>query len=403
MSVTRIGLHRVALLDPGDFSPPYDRHLAQGLDSQGCEVALIGQVGNGNTGHFVNRQEHFYWPLATNTARRLPSKLQQILKGVCHGIDMLSLGALLDTLESQILHFQWLPLPLFDRHAVQWLRRKRPVVLTVHDSNPYNGAGSWLMRAGHLDVAKCADAVIVHTAAAARKIAAQGVDPARIHRVPHGLLDDIGPLQQTAARKRGKPLMLLQFGKIKPYKGVDVLLEALALLPADVRAGLEVHIVGKPYMDASGFERFVAEHGLLKTVRFRFAFVEDAEVRELVARADAMLLPYREIDASGVAMTALAYGLPVLATRIDGFVEAFEGNPGARLVTPGDPAALAEVLRAWAAHPAELDAMANAMECHRNAVPDWQEIARITLRVYADAQTHWAAKRSVANVAELME
>ena len=403
MTGESLSFHRIALVDPGDFSPPYDQHLARGLESQGSRVALIGQVGNGDVTSSVSRHDHFYRPLAGADARQLPRKLRQILKGFCHGFDMLALDRVLNTLGSEILHFQWLPLPLFDRYALQWLRRKRPVVLTIHDSNPYNGHGSRLMRAGHLDAAKCVDAVIVHTSAAARKLVAQGIDPVRIHRVPHGLLDDPGLPRTVPGRTRTKPLMLLQFGKIKPYKGVDVLLNALALLPPDVRADLQVHIVGKPYLDVSGFQRFVADHELGGTVNFRFAFVEEAEMRELIARADAILLPYRQIDASGVAMTALAYGLPVLATRVDGFLEVFEGNSGARLVAHGDAQAVAEVLRAWIAEPGQLDTMAIAMERHRERVPDWREIARMTLRVYAQAHTHWAAKRPAGNLVRLGE
>ena len=134
----------------------------------------------------------------------------------------------------------------------------------------------------------------------------------------------------------------MQFGKIKPYKGVDLLLEALTLVPGDLRERLDVRIVGKPYMDTGGLEQFIHAHGLARCVTLRFEFVSEGEEERLFAKADAIVLPYRDIDASGVAMSAIARGVPVLATAIPGFRELFEGEVGARLVPPGDASGVGE-------------------------------------------------------------
>jgi glycosyltransferase involved in cell wall biosynthesis len=265
-----------------------------------------------------------------------------------------------------------------------------PLVLTLHDSKPYNGAGSALMRAGYPGLVHEVDAVIVHTREAAHRLVATGLEADRIHHVPHGLINTPAATSGRALRA-GSQLVLLQFGKIKPYKGVDVLLEALALVPTALRGRLEVRIVGKPYLDTAPLERFVAENGLQDAVRFQFEFVDQVELDRLLGETDAILLPYREIDASGVAMTAIARGLPVLASAIEGFEELFEDGRGACLVPPGRPDKLAEVLRAWAAAPEKLDALACAMRQRRAAVPTWDEIAGRTLAVYAQARARWTA------------
>ncbi|MGZ8370177.1 MAG: glycosyltransferase, partial [Caulobacteraceae bacterium] len=191
------------------------------------------------------------------------------------------------------------------------------------------------------------------------------------------------------------PLVLLQFGKIKPYKGVDVLLEALALLSPDQRMRFKVQIVGKPYMDTGGFESFVASRGLAEIVHFRFEFVDDDELRRLMARADAIVLPYREIDASGVAMTAIAQGKPILGTTIDGFRELFGEGGGARLVAPGSAEALVEVLRDWATAPEHLQRLAEEMADRRASIPSWGEIGRRTLDVYVEARAGWLDRAAV--------
>ncbi|MGE5779907.1 MAG: glycosyltransferase family 4 protein [Hyphomicrobiales bacterium] len=384
-----LGPRRIALLDPGDFTPPYDVALARGLIAQGCELTLIGQAGNRDAIPAAFRREHFYGRLVHPLFRQLPRPAARFAKGVCHGIDMVRLGRILDAFRAEILHCQWSPLPVVDRAAFRWFRRRMPLVLTLHDSKPYNGAGSALMRAGYPGLVHEVDAVIVHTTDAARRVVATGLESGRIHHVPHGLINTAATSGRVS--RAGSRLVLLQFGKIKPYKGVDVLLEALALVPPALRARLDVRIVGKPYLDTAPLERIVATNGLQDTVRFRFEFVDQIELDRLLGETDAILLPYREIDASGVAMTAIARGLPVLASAIEGFEELFEGGQGARLVPPGRPDKLADVLRAWAAAPEMLDSLAIAMRQRRAAVPSWDEIARRTLAVYAQARARWTA------------
>ena len=167
------------------------------------------------------------------------------------------------------------------------------------------------------------------------------------------------------------------------------------MLSPDQRAKFEVQIVGKPYMDTAGFESFVAAQGLADVVRFRFEFVDDEELRRLMAMADAIVLPYREIDASGVAMTAIAQGKPILASAIDGFRELVGEEGGARLVTPGSAEALAQVLREWATAPEQLERLAAEMERRRAVIPSWSEIGRRTIDVYARAHARWLDRAMV--------
>lgn len=386
---------RVALIDPGDFTSAYDLALANGLLDAGHEVCCIGRYGFHEAGPLAFRREHFYRGLDHTLMRRLPPTLFRAAKGASHGLDMARLGKRLQDWRADIMHFQWLALPSLDRLFLPRLRRLAPLVFTLHDSNPYNGTAQWIMRVGYLAVIRRADAVIVHTAQAKERLAASGLPPEHIHLLPHGLLHSSGgSALKPRPRREGARLCLLQFGKIRPYKGVDVLLEALARLAPEERARLHIKIVGKPYIDTGPMQRFVNEHGLSSSVEFQFGFIEERELGGLFAAADAALFPYREIDASGVAMTAVAHGVPILASAIGGFREQFHDGREARLVPPGDPAALATVLHEWAQAPEVLDQLAAGMRGHRSRVPDWTEIARRTARVYADARHVWMDRRA---------
>jgi glycosyltransferase involved in cell wall biosynthesis len=152
---------------------------------------------------------------------------------------------------------------------------------------------------------------------------------------------------------------VLLFGLLRPYKGLDVLLEAWRGIDE-----AELWIVGAPRMEVGGL-RASAPAG----VRWVTRFVSDAEAAAVFARATLAVLPYREIEQSGVLWTAVGLGVPVLASDVGGFSEV----EGVTLVAPGDPAALHDALRrAIADPPAPVDPSPYG----------WDEIARAHLALY---------------------
>lgn len=371
----------VALVDPGDFSPPYDEALARGLREIGCTVRLWGMAGRPPADPTIDKVGLFYRPLARGLGRRLPRSAQPLAKGLLHGFDLAGLVRRLEREGPGIVHFQWTPLPFLDRPAIERLRRGRPVVVTVHNSRPYNGARGGPLVWGLDALLFAADALVVHTADARGRLLAAGHAPERVHHLPHGLLQLL-PAGPPPPFEPGRRLRLLLFGAIKPYKGVDILLAALAGLPASVRARLEVTIAGRPFVDLQPFREQIARADLADTVELRPGFLSDAELARLIARADVLLLPYRSIDASGVSMSAVAVGRPVIASALPGFVELFGEGKGAILVPPEDPKALARALESVAAEPERLAELGRAMLELRASIPSWTEIARRTLALY---------------------
>ena len=379
---------RIALIDPSAFSPPYDIALARGLMAGGHTVTVIGEAG-GALGEApgIDHVGHFYRPLATGLGRRITAGAGRVAKGVLHGLDLWRLPRLLGDLGIELIHLQWAPLPLLDLAFLPRLRAVAPVVLTVHDTVPYNGAEPWLMAAGIGRLTRSVDAVICHTEQGRSRLLRQGVPAARLHVVPHGLLGrriDTSP--PPAARIR-----LLQFGKIKPYKGVAILLDALGLLGPAERRLLAVEIVGEPHQDLAPLLAQAARLGLEDCVRFDFGFVPEARIDELFASTDALVFPYLDIEASGVLMQAVAAGLPVVASRIGAFAELLEHGRHGLLVPAGDPQSLAAALRLIRADPTILTTMRNGMRELRDRFPDWAAIGQQTTAVYAAAARRRAA------------
>ncbi len=390
---------RVALIDPSLFTLPYDTALADGLRAAGHEVTFYGRPlapdeqmrGGGGV------IPAFYRHLGTKSAVALPRPAFLAAKGLSHVCGAIALARRLTRDPPEVVHFQWLPLPVVDRGLVAALRRVAPVVFTMHDSNPFNAApSSRLQRIGAFSALDAVDRVIVHTAQARARLEARGLSAERIAQVAHGLLGDEAPAAAGAPpasdERDAEPCFLL-FGKIKPYKGVDTLIRAFAALPPGLRMRARIRIVGKPYMDIAPLERLARESGVADRVAFELGFVADDVVPALFGPGSIPVFPYREIDSSGVLALAIRYGRPVIASRIGGFAETLEDERHGLLVPPGDDAALTAAMARMITESALRTAAARAMAMLAVATPTWRAIGERTAEVYAAARAAWAAAR----------
>jgi len=286
-----------------------------------------------------------------------------------------------------VIHFQWLPLPLVDRQFLTRLRRIAPLVLTVHDSNPFNGSpAAGLQRRGMAASYVHFDRLIVHTRQGCARLLSQGVPEERLAILPHGLLGM--PHCEEArmgAEPTGQPLTFLLFGKIKPYKGLDLLVEAFARLPRELAARANLRVVGKPYMDLAPIESRIAQLGLAGRIVIEPRFVSDEAVPSLFDGGTIATFPYREIEASGVLSLAIARGCPILASRLGGFAETVTDGVHGLLVEPDAVTALSAAMARFIAEPDFTRACASQVRRLAASMPDWTEIARRTVAVYRAA------------------
>ena len=139
--------------------------------------------------------------------------------------------------------------------------------------------------------------------------------------------EDFAPVptgDQTAEQARhGNPdLLLLTFGAIRPYKGVDIALEALARVDKDLDVRLVV--AGRSWGSADGLAEHARRLALGDRVEFIDRFIPNEEVARLFTSSDAALLPYRSASQSGVVQLSFAYDRPVIASRVGGLPAAVE-------------------------------------------------------------------------------
>ncbi len=367
-----MGPVRVQLVDPPAYTPPYDHSLAAALARAGADVELLTSrypygAAPAQGGYRV--REDFYRRATASgrgTAARRALRLAEHLPGML---------AARDASGFDVVHYQWLTLEPLDSLM---LARGAPRVFTSHNVMR-RGSGAVRRRAVRAALERM-DAVIAHTGDGARALEERfALDPGRVHVIPHGAFDYLTrqaheePLPPELAAVEGP--VVLCFGILRPYKGVDVLVDAFREID-----GAELWVVGRPWMDTAALRAAAAK--ARGTVRFVDRFVPDSQLPALFRRADLVALPYRRIDQSGVLYTALAFGKAMVLSDVGGFGEVGRVDGAAELVAPGDPIALRDALAALLADPARRAALEQRSAAAAAGRYAWDAIGRRTLELY---------------------
>lgn len=382
---------KVQLIDPSAFTPPYDRALAAALARQGTEVELLtsrflyGPVPPAE-GYAV--RECFYRRTA---ARGLDAPGRRAFKAAEHLADMLRFRRATAKPERDraapepgersptgpdVVHYQWLTFPALDALL---LPPFRPRAMTAHYILPPRPSRRQLASARRAFGAM--DAVVAHSEHGARRLReVVGLDPDRVRVIHHGAFDYLTRLPEERPLPRelegAEGPVVLFFGLLRPYKGIDTLLEAFRQID-----GAELWIAGNARMDVEPLRALAAEAP--GRVRFLTRFVEDAEIPAIMRRADVVVLPYRDVEHSGVLYAALAFAKPLILSAVGGFPGVAEEG-AARLVPPEDPQALAATLAELVGDETARAELGKAAAHAAATAYSWDEAARQTLALYRE-------------------
>lgn len=369
---------RIQLIDPSAFTPPYDRALARALAAEGADVELL-------TSHFLHGEvpeavgyetkEVFY---RRSAARGLKARGRVPFKFAEHLADMKRFRGMV---KGDVTHYQWLTVPSLDRHLIPaGPPAGPPRVMTAHYVAPPEPTPRQVKSA--FRVFDSMDALICHSQTGARRMEeVVGIDREKIHVIPHGSFDyltelpDEAPLPKELEGASGP--VILFFGLLRPYKGVDVLLDAFASVE-----GAELWIVGNPRMDMTGLRARAEKLG--GRVRWLSRFVDDSELPAIMRAADVLVLPYRDGEQSGVLYAGLAFEKPMVISDVGGLGDVAREHDAALLVQPGDVDGLASALSELAADDSAREALAKKAAIAAKGPFAWASIARQTLDLYRE-------------------
>lgn len=338
-------------VDPAHMTPYYNIAVCDALAQVGCRVHYVASTYLYEKDlPFTNNFEFqaLYFRGLTHPRLLNYPHLRRLLRAAAYPVGHWQLLRQLRRAQPDIVHIQWNRLPKFDA----WLARQVkeigiPLVYTIHEIVPLFAPNTPPSR--FLPIYQMADALIVHTEENRRSFMEtyQEIDPAKLHVVPLIASEDIYlPPRATSAQARqilGLPadtLILLFFGIIKPYKGLDCLIKAYATASNPFP---DVHLVIAGHLEDSiekeNLIEFSRQHS---NVTLRLEYIPSTEKWQYHMAADVVLFPYRQIYQSAALVDTMTYGKAVIATNIGGLPESVDGNGW--IVPVDDSDALADAI-----------------------------------------------------------
>ena len=171
--------------------------------------------------------------------------------------------------------------------------------------------------------------------------------------VPHPLYDNFGDkINQTQARQKinidsDQPIVLF-FGFIRQYKGLDLLFEAISILKKSNTFNQEIKflIAGEFYEDRKAYDKMITDLGIQDKLILRTDFIADSEVKYYMCASDLVVQPYKNATQSGVTPLAYHFEIPMVVTNVGGLPDLVPNNKVGLIAEP-NPTSIAEKIEAY--------------------------------------------------------
>jgi glycosyltransferase involved in cell wall biosynthesis len=384
---------RVALLTGGG-DKPYALGMAAALTQYGVELDFIGSDELATPELLSNLRVRFLnLRGAQGTDASIGHKIKRV---ILYYLRLLNYAF---AAEPRIFHLLWNnKFELFDRTVLMLLYKVtgRKTVLTVHNVNmgKRDGNDSWLNRVSLKIQYRLADHLFVHTRKMKEELAADfSVSEKQVSVIPFGLNNTLPNTELSSLQARqilriaSTDKVLLFFGNIAPYKGLEHLVSALGhLAQGDKRYRLI--IAGRPKQSEGywrGIKKAIQQTGVEERIIARAEYIPDEEAEIYFKAADVLILPYTYVFQSGVLFLGYSFGLPAISTDVGSVrEEIIEGKTGF-VATSADPCSLADAIRRYFA-----SELARNPEEHRKAIKayaneqySWSKVANVITGVYA--------------------
>ena len=262
-----------------------------------------------------------------------------------------------------VIIFQWWTvavLPSFLYLLFSARRGGAKVILELHEDQDAGEAELPLMERllspGLRHLIRRADHYVVHSEWDKARIGEKFSLPSdAMSVIPHGPFEmgsvdesDANTSESAGDTDSGDVITVLFFGTIRPYKGLEDLIDAFELLPRDGATKWRLLVVGETWEGWDLPTQKIALSPVAQDIEFINRYVTDAEIPGLFSRSDIVALPYHRSSASGPLHLTMQSGLPVVVTDVGGLSEAARDYSGTVFVRPRDPVTLAKGIEASA-------------------------------------------------------
>lgn len=253
------------------------------------------------------------------------------------------------------------------------------LVATLHDVEPFHKRSVKVLEGLGL---KLINAFIVHNESSEKIFLPRKPENAELYVIPHGNYRPFikeEDIKQTADQEEFR---LLFFGLIKEVKGLEILIKAAELVK---KSGRKVHltIAGNPWhVDSSYYTGLIEQAGLTENSTLIFRHIADSELPDLFANNDVVVLPYKRIYQSGVALLAMSYNKPILTSDLPPFKELIKDNETGFLFESENEGSLAKKIMEISDNRELLHTVVQNASRELNDKYDWVAIGKQTKEVY---------------------
>lgn len=254
-----------------------------------------------------------------------------------------------------------------------WLTGLAPIVSkrlvwTLHDPATHSG-DSFRKKLSTEMLAKFSRKIFVHYRYNFEVASQAGMDPSKLVVIPHGNYGFYEQYRQPGVKSRR---MILFWGRIRPYKGVETLLDSARFLPQDVEIVIAGEGAGIHESRARGDNR----------IKLIDKFLTEREIAKLCQECRVVVTPYIDASQSGIVPVAYAFSKPVVATNVGALPEQIDDGVTGLLVPPSDPAGLAEALISILNNPEAAEAMGAAGYRKSHTDMAWNSIGEQVIATY---------------------
>jgi glycosyltransferase involved in cell wall biosynthesis len=302
------------------------------------------------------------------------------------------------TARPKIFHILWNnKFELFDRTLliVYYKVMGRNVVLTAHNVNirKRDRTDTWVNRFSLVIQYQLVDHIFVHTKRMKRELFGEfGVPENKISVIPFGINNTVPDSKLTAVGAKrmlginGGEKVMLCFGQIAPYKGLEYAVAALTELSKKDRS-YRLIIAGKPKWNATYWEQIeqlISENGVVDRVVMRIGHVPDEETELYFKAADVLILPYTAVFQSGVLFLSYSFGLPVIASDVASLKEEIIEDETGSVFRAQDASDLALKIERYFQSDLfrNLETRRPEIKRYANERYSWDKVAGITTVVY---------------------
>jgi glycosyltransferase involved in cell wall biosynthesis len=372
----------------------YALGLLSGLVLKEINVEFIGNDAMEDA-EVTKSQNVIYYNLRRDQSPNAPMK-NKIVRVLKYYFKLIKYAAKTD---SNCFHILWLnKFTYFDRTLmnVYYKMLGKKLLFTAHDINfrKLVGKDTTINRLTLRFMYKIVDHIIVHTGKMKEElIESFKIRKDKISVIPFGINDVIPSSNLTRAEgkrklnlENGEKIMLF-FGNIAPYKGLDQLIKALVYLKERI-GNLKLVVAGRIKHRCQAYwnniEKLIKDYDLNEYIIKRIEFIPGEEAEIYFKSADVLILPYKNIFQSGLIYTSYSFGLPVVATDVGSLRDdIIEGKTGF-VCSPNDPEDLARKITLFYESNLFKDLEANRKEIIQYAKEkySWEKAGDKTYEVY---------------------